>query len=235
MTWPEMGVIVLSGKQDDILCACQVKTLEVSSSTLYFCSNFLCNSCRNKALISDIASVCYCRLIAACIKSKNVAPDTYEYLLPNSLSLVGAWEVLGNAFYLAIRKMPFLFSQKKGWVAPLDCVLLEDAKDSMLTEILLQEDIPLVQLKNSKLRTALIEKKVCPQTTTPAYVRSHFSKRLSASKEKEYFGSLENKQKRIQYAKYLLLYCLSGLEGGSYRELSGCQFIPLANGDLGAY
>jgi hypothetical protein len=131
--------------------------------------------------------------------------------------------------------MPILFSQRKGWVAPVDCVLLEDANDAMLTEILLQEDIPLVILKNSNLRTALIEKKVCLQTTTPAYVRSHFSKRLSASKENGFIGSLENKQNRIQYAKYLLSYCLSNLEVGSYNELSGCQFIPLAIGDLGTY
>lgn len=187
----------------------------------------------NKALISDIASVCYCRLIAACIKTKNVAPDTYEYLLPNALSLVGPWEILGNAFYSAVRKIPILFSQRKGWVAPVDCVLLEDANDAMLTEILLQEDIPLVILKHSNLRTALIEKRVCVQTTTPAYVRSHFSKRLSALKENGFIGSLENKKNKTQYAKYLLSYCLSNLEIGSYNELSGCQFIPLANGDLG--
>ena len=163
-----------------------------------------------------------------------MAPDTYEYLLPSSSSLAGPWEVLGNAFYAALRNVPVLYSQRKGWVAPLGCVLVEDESDAVLAEILLQEDVPLVQLKSSKLRATLIERKVCPQTTTPAYVRSYFSKRSPSSKERNTFvGSLEDTKRRIEYSKHLLLYCLSDLDATRYKELSGCQFIPLANGELG--
>ena len=184
-------------------------------------------------MVSDIAAVCYCRLIAASIKSKNVAPDTYEYLLPSASSLVGPWEVLGNAFHFALRRLPVLHSQRKGWVTPSDCVLLEDVSDSLLAEILLQEELPLVLLKSSTLRTTLIEKKVCLHATTPAYVRSYFSKRAPASKDNIFGGSLEDSKRRIEYAKHLLLYCISDLDVTRYKELNGCQFIPLANGELG--
>ena len=102
--------------------------------------------------------------------------------------------------------------------------------DSKLIEIIALDRLPLVKLQRIELKENFLKYGTCTTTATPATIRKYFSSRKDIQN-----GALESKEHKVAYATYLLSYCLSDLSSTQYGQLSGCQFIPLANGELGRF
>ena len=187
----------------------------------------------NKSIVRDIAAPSYVRLVTAAIRTKLVTPTTYEQLFPQS-SLSGPWKILCETFLDSVKDSPVLYSACSTavdhWVPPSKSLLLEDDKNEKLSEILSVDRLPLVLLKSSELKSILLQYGTCTNIATPGLLRRYFSGRKDRAD-----GCLEQDGKRLDYAEYLLTYCKSDLKPSEYSSLSGCQFIPLANGNLGRF
>jgi hypothetical protein len=164
----------------------------------------------NQSLVTDIAALCYIRLLHTAIhKTKVIQPDNYERLWPTSSAVHGPWEALTNRFLLLTRRVPCLYSHNtQGWVTPETAVVLprtghqpgttgvvsgmnddseikSNTTMAQLTTILSQEGpaVAFVTLKDTKLHELLLHEKCgCPMiTATPSFIRTHFSQRTSAT------------------------------------------------------
>ena len=186
----------------------------------------------NESIVQAIAAPSYVRLISAATTTNSVTKETYELLFPQR-PLSGPWELLCREFMKGIRNLPVLYSdcaEPNKWVAPSRCLLPHDDDDSKLLEILALDRLPLVQIEKKELKEALLKYGTCTTTATPSTIRRYFSRR-----EPKQNGSLELTERKIEFAAYVLSYCLSDLDPTQYNQLTGCQFIPLANGDLGKF
>ena len=185
----------------------------------------------NKSIITDLASPSYCRLMMAAIQNKFVNKETYEALMPQKRSS-GPFKLLCESFFVLIRDSPVLYSScynGSQWITPSEALLMHDDDDNVLADILALDKLPLVLLKSKELKSNLISLNACEKTTTPALVRRYFSTRQSITN-----GALESDLK-LKYANHLLHLCKSDIDPSQYRSLEGCQFVPLANGDLGRF
>lgn len=185
----------------------------------------------NKSIIADLASPSYCRLVMTAIQNNFVNNETYEALLPQKRSS-GPFKLLCESFFVLIRDSPVLFSaccNGSHWIPPSKALLLHDDDDKVLADILSMDKLPLVLLKSKDLKSNLIILKTCERTTTPALMRRYFSQRQNITN-----GALESDLK-LKFAYHLLNFCTSDINPPQYRELEGCQFVPLANGDLGRF
>lgn len=203
----------------------------------------------NESIVQDIAAPSYIRLVQKAIRANLVTPENYESLFPlKTMKNNGddIWGTLCREFYKGIRDLPVLFSECRAvaaddengqWVKPSKSILPHNEKDTKLMEILALEKLPLVIPKNKELKENLLKYKTCTITASPANIRKYYSRRKPKNKNNnDTGGSLEHKEKKIEYAQYLLSYCLQDLSKNEYNtELSGCQFIPLANGTLGTF
>uniref|UniRef100_A0A7S3QAL4 Uncharacterized protein n=1 Tax=Chaetoceros debilis TaxID=122233 RepID=A0A7S3QAL4_9STRA len=186
----------------------------------------------NKSIVQDIAGPSYVRLVEAAIRNNLVSSITFELLFPQR-SLSGPWLVLANRFLNGIRDVPVLHSacaSPQNWVAPSKSLLMHDENDTKLIEILSKDKLPLVLIKSAELKALLLERKTCTNTTTPELLRRYYSRRKTIAN-----GSLEDAEHRLEYAEYLLKYCKSDINPTQISELSGCQFVPLASGELGRF
>ncbi len=187
----------------------------------------------NRSIIEDIAGPSYIRLIEAAIRTKLVKPETYEFLFPQR-SLSGPWRLLGDHFFSGVRDIPVLYSacavSGNNWVAPSKSILMHDDNDELLVEILSMDSLPLVLLTSSELKSSLLKHQTCTNISTPDLLRRYYSRRKKIAN-----GALENAKNKLKYAEYLLIYCKSDLSPPQYSSLSGCQFVPLASGELGSF
>jgi sacsin len=187
----------------------------------------------NRSIVRDIAAPSYIRLLTAAIRTKLVTQTTYEQLFPQK-ELSGPWKVLCDTFLNGLRDCPVLYSEcstvTDHWVAPSKSLLLHDEKDEKLSEILAFDKLLLVRFKSSELKSILLQHGTCKNTTTPELLRRYFSNRKERPN-----GCLEQENTKNEHAEYLLKYCKSDLSPTQYHNLSGCQFIPLASGDLGKF
>jgi len=185
----------------------------------------------NQSIITDLASPSYCRLIMAAIQNEFVNKETYESLMPQK-NLSGPFKLLCQSFFLLIKDSPVLFSSccdGADWIPPSKALLMHDDDDKVLADILGLDKLPLVLLKSKDLKSALISYQACERTTTPTLLRRYFSGRKSRPS-----GALESDLK-LKYATHLLHFCMSDIKPSQYSALGGCQFVPLANGDLGRF
>ncbi len=186
----------------------------------------------NESIVQAIAAPSYVRLVASAIRTNCVSSDTYELLFPQK-PLSGLWDLLCIEFMKGIRSQPVLFSdcaEPSKWVAPSQCILPDNDDDSKLLEILAGDRIPLVKLQRKELKEALLKYGSCTVKATPSTLRKYFASRKNVQN-----GSLESQEHKVAYASYLLSYCLKDIDPTQYGQLSGCQFIPLANGDLAKF
>jgi len=128
---------------------------------------------------------------------------------------------------MGIRKFPVLYSKSLEWVSPSISILMEDEENHLLAEILLKEKVPLVLLQSSELRKVLLERSVCLHTSSPKFIRNHFSNRTIRN------GALEDDELKLAYAEHILKHCISDLNPSQYHKLSQCQLVPLGDGNLG--
>jgi len=185
----------------------------------------------NQSIVEDIAAPCYIRLVTAAVRTKQVSPETYEVLLPQK-ELSGPWKLLADAFMQGIQDAPILYSKcasGDNWLSPRNSVLMHDDNDRKMYDILSLDQLPLVLFQHQDAKKTLLQKGTCKNTTTPAFLRKYFSNR----NEKEN-GCLEVSGK-LQHAEFLLKYCKSELKPNQFSYLARCQFIPLANGNLGRF
>ncbi len=186
----------------------------------------------NDSIVQSIAAPSYVRLVSGAIRTKSVTNETYECLFPQK-SLSGPWELLCREFMKGIRNQPVLYShcaEPNKWVAPSKSLLPDDDDDLKLQEILALDRLPLVKLQSKELKEVLLNHGTCTTTAIPSTIRKYFSRR-----EPKQNGSLESVGQKSEFAEYLLSYCLKDLGPTQYSQLSGCQFIPLANGNLGKF
>ena len=143
----------------------------------------------------------------------------------------GPWEILSEQFYLGIRNHPVLYSQSLSeWISPSIAILMEKKEgNQILEDILKKEKVPLVVFNRLELRDTLLDRGVCGRSSTPAFLREHFSNR------KKINGALEDVENKFKYAEHILRHCISDLTPMHYGQLSGCQLIPLADGNLGNF
>lgn len=185
----------------------------------------------NQSIVEDVAAPSYIRLVTAAVRTKQVSPETYEVLLPQK-ELSGPWKILADAFLEGVQDVPILYSQcasGDNWLSPRKSLLLHDNNDQRMYDILSLDQLPLVLFQHQDVKKTLLQKGTCKNTTTPSFLRQYFSNR----KYKE-SGCLEVPEK-LQNAEFLLKYCKSDLKPNQMSYLSGCQFIPLASGDLGRF
>lgn len=185
----------------------------------------------NRSIVRDIAAPSYIRLVTAAIRTKLVTQTTYERFFPQK-ELSGPWKILCETFLNELVNHPVLYSEcsPDHWVAPSKSLLLHDEKDEKLSEILTFDQLPLVRFKSSDLKAVLLQHGTCRNTTTPQLLRGYFSSRKERPK-----GCLEQENTKNDHAEYLLNYCKSDLGPTQFHSLSGCQFIPLADGSLGRF
>ena len=186
----------------------------------------------NDSIVKHIAAPSYIRLVASAIRTNSVTSNTYELLFPQK-TLSGPWELLCREFMIGIRNLPVLYSncmEQNKWVSPAQCILPHKDDDQDMIEILSLDRLPLVILQRKDLKEKLLKYETCRTTATPGKIRKYFSVRKSIKD-----GSLESKEQKIKFAQYLLAYCLSDLGPTQYSQLSGCQLIPLANGELAKF
>lgn len=185
----------------------------------------------NQSIVEDIAAPSYVRLVTAAVRTKQVSPETYELMLPQK-ELSGPWKLLADAFLEGVQDAPILYSKctsGDGWLSPRNSLLLCNDNDQRMYDILSLDRLPLVLFQHQDVKKTLLRKGTCNNTTTPFFLRQYFSNR----KDKE-CGCLEVPEK-VQNAEFLLKYCKSDLKPNQMSYLSGCQFIPLASGDLGRF
>lgn len=185
----------------------------------------------NKSIITDIAAPSYARLVTIAIHDKLVNENTYELLMPQK-NISGPFQLLGETFFSLVRDKPVLFSNCVSgcsWIAPSNAILLHDENDKILAEILSKDQLPLVLFHRTQLKSLLLSKNICSVTTTPDFIRRYFSTRQTRA-----IGALESDHK-VEYAHHLLRYCTTGLATNQYSALCGCQFVPLASGNLGRF
>jgi len=186
----------------------------------------------NESILQDIAAPSYIRLLTSAIRTNCVSSETYEFLFPQ-VSLSGPWKLLCSEFMKGIQNLPVLYSactKPTNWVTPSTSILPDDDDDSVLLEIMALDRLPLVKLKSKELKTTLLTYGTCTKTSTHSTIRNYFATRESIQN-----GSLECQEQKHLYAAYLLSYCLKDLNPTQYDQLSGCQFIPLASGELGTF
>jgi hypothetical protein len=91
----------------------------------------------NKALLQDIATPCYGRLMEMCIRSKHVSEETYECLLPRTNGQAEPWKWLAHCFFKLMSDRPILYSPfSNDWVRPKDAYVLENAEDVSIVRTL---------------------------------------------------------------------------------------------------
>ncbi len=186
----------------------------------------------NESIVEAIAAPSYVRLIAGAIRTKTATSESYELLFPQT-SLSGIWDLLCREFMKGIRDAPVLYSEcapQMKWVPPSKCLLPHDDEDEKLIEILSLDKLPLVKLRSKKLKEILLKYGTCTTTATSAIMRKYF-----ASRGNKQQGALECSERKIEFAAHLLSYCLRDINPTQYNQLAGCQFIPLANGELGTF
>ena len=186
----------------------------------------------NESIVQGIAAPSYVRLLAGAIRTKSVTNETYELLFPQT-SLSGIWELLCKEFMQGIREIPVLYSEcvpNLKWVSPSKCLLPHDDEDQKLMEILSLDQLPLVKIQRKELKEILLKYNTCTVTATSVVIRKYF-----ASRQSKRNGALESSERKLEFAEHLLSYCLSDINAMQYSQLSGCQFIPLANGELGRF
>mgnify|MGYP006079195341 FL=1 len=175
--------------------------------------------------LCELAASCYARLLHQSIKHKHISPATHHSFLPVLQDLGGPlWVKLAIAFYAEIENLPVLHSNAtSSWEQPSQSVLFHSIEDSTLSKILdKQPTLPLVHLPD-ELKTTLLNLEITTKTTTPQFVRSHYSSKNDRPEQ----------QLEREDAKYLLEYSISDLTADDYgAKLHNLPFLPVADRSL---
>jgi sacsin len=122
----------------------------------------------------------------------------------------------------------------------------EDTTRFVLEGVLLQEQIPVVTVNDTVLRT-LVSVGCVAGEVSPAFVRQYFTRQKKFSGvrvlQTSDLGDMPGKvlaprvtawnEIKLQHIIFLLRYCLRDLNKTTYRSLLGLPLVPLCNGCLG--
>ena len=192
----------------------------------------------NSALLEDIVAPCYKQLLldarkimASGINGNDNSGTQYYELFPKSVP-GGPWAKFTEAFFKTIRDAPILYSLADGgqWISPENAFLVRKGlfpKGTLerLVTLLLQENIPVVDVFDDGLTELLVKFMCVRQVLSPKEIRDHF--RL-----KQNHTVLE----KLEDAMFILDICTQDIRSEEDSEdctsLIGLRLLPLGDGSL---
>lgn len=180
----------------------------------------------NLALLREVIAPCYARAITTLASEHQVEPEHHVQLFPQSLP-PAPWDALARSFFTLISSEPCLYSEADGgsWVSPATSVIVrrDGADFEKFVQWLLEDGFPVVRNLSEDLEKVLVKTSTVSSFLQPSRLRDKYKTRKSL-----HSGNSEAIQ-------CLLDFMLSDLDTEGVHSLVGVNFLPIADGTLGAF